>query len=164
MSCEPSPSNYYLLSRNIGLNKVDEKISAYCLAFNHKTRLDTFYMSSTGLGDALNNFGEARDWQGSIFTAALKQGMIGFSIDDLIKQFNPPFPNYIKINVDGIEDSIINGANRTLIDSRLKSVLVELNIGRKESAQEVIGIFNTSGFTLLRGKMVGSRPDHWLFT
>ena len=150
LAFEPSPSNYYLLSKNIELNKVDEKISSYCIAFNHQTGLDALHMSSTGLGDALNNFGEARDWQGSIFTAVLKQGMIGFSVDDFIKQFNPPFPNYIKIDVDGIEGSIIRGAKHTLIDSRLKSVLVELNIEKKEPAQEVISIFNTSGFTLLK--------------
>lgn len=37
LSFEPSPSNYYLLNRNIEINKMDDKISAYCIAFNDTT-------------------------------------------------------------------------------------------------------------------------------
>jgi FkbM family methyltransferase len=150
LAFEPSPSNYYLLSKNIEINKMDDKISAYCVALNNKTELDDFYMANTEFGGALNSFGHAKDWQGKIFTASIKQAMIGFSIDDFIKQFNPPFPNHIKIDVDGIEDSIIKGGNNTLKDSRLKSVLIELNIKRKEYTGEVIDILNGSGLTLFK--------------
>jgi len=148
LAFEPSPSNYYLLSRNIEINKMDENISAYCIALNNVTKLDTFYMANTELGGALNSFGEARDWQGKFFEASLKQAMVGFSLDDFIQQFYPPFPNHIKIDVDGIEDSIIKGANDTLKDSRLKSVLIELDSARKEYTGEVTGILNNAGFVL----------------
>jgi len=148
LAFEPSPGNYYLLSRNIELNGIDEKISAYCLALNDKTKLDSFYMANTELGGALNSFGELRDWQGKEFTASLKQAMVGFSIDDFIEQFKPPFPNHIKIDVDGIEDSIIKGASNSLKDHRLKSVLVELDTARKEYTGEVIGILKDSGLDL----------------
>ena len=101
LAFEPSPSNYYLLSKNVEINKMDDKISAYCIALNNKTKLDAFYMANTELGGALNSFGDARDWQGNDFTASLKQGMVGFSIDDFIRKFNPRFPNHIKIDVSG---------------------------------------------------------------
>jgi len=145
---EPSPSNYYLLSRNIEINKMDDNISAYCVALNNETKLDSFYMASTELGGALNSFGEARDWQGEVFEASLKQAMVGFSIDNFIQQFNPPFPTHIKIDVDGIEDSIIKGANDTLKDSRLKSVLIELDITRKEYTGEVTDNLKNAGLVL----------------
>ena len=148
LAFEPSPSNYYVLSKNIEINKMDEKISAYCVALNNVTKLDSFYMANTELGGALNSFGEARDWQGKVYKASLKQAMVGFSIDDFIKQFNPLFPNHIKIDVDGIEDSIIKGANNTLRNGRLKSVLIELDTARKEYTGEVIDILNDSGFVL----------------
>ncbi|MBC8228155.1 FkbM family methyltransferase [bacterium] len=148
LAFEPSPSNYYLLSRNIEINKMDESISAYCIALNNVTKLDSFYMANTELGGALNSFGEARDWQGNVFEASLKQAMVGFSLDDFIQQFNPPFPNHIKIDVDGIEDSIIKGANDTLKDSRLKSVLIELDTARKEYTGEVTGILKNAGLVL----------------
>lgn len=148
LAFEPSPGNYYLLSKNIEINKMDDKISAYCIALNDETKLDIFYMANTELGGALSSFGEARDWQGNIFTASLKQAMVGVSIDDFIKQFNPPFPNHIKIDVDGIEDSIIKGGNNTLNDARLKSVLIELDAGRQEYTDAVIDALNSAGFTL----------------
>jgi len=150
LAFEPAPSNYYLLSKNIEINKMDDKISAYCLALNNKTKLDVFYMANTELGGALNSFGESRDWQGKSFTASLKQAMVGFSIDDFIRQFNPAFPDHIKIDVDGIEDSIIKGGSQTLKDSRLKSVLVELDTEREEYAGEVVDILNGSGLTLFK--------------
>jgi len=158
LAFEPSPSNYYLLSKNIEVNKMDDKISAYCIALNNNTKLDIFYMANTELGGALNSFGEANDWQGKTFTVSLKQAMVGFSIDDFIKQFNPPFPDHIKIDVDGIEDSIIKGGNNTLKDSHLKSLLVELNSENKELTGGVVDILNGSGLTLFT-KVRSSMPD-----
>jgi len=148
LAFEPSPSNYYILGRNIEINKMDESISAYCIALNNMTKLDSFYMANTELGGALNSFGEARDWQGKTFEASLKQAMVGFSINDFIQQFNPPFPNHIKIDVDGIEDNIIKGANDTLKDIRLKSILVELDTARKEYTEEIIIILKKAGLVL----------------
>lgn len=148
LAYEPSPSNYYLLSKNIEINKLDNKIEAYCIAFNDSTKIDVFYMSSTELGGALSSFGEELDWQGKPFTASLKQAMLGFSIDDFIEKFNPSFPSHIKIDVDGIENKIIAGAKGTLADSRLKSVLVELDTARKRYYEEVTGMLNDAGLKL----------------
>lgn len=148
LSFEPSPANYYLLSRNIEINKMDNRISAYCLAFNDISGLNTFYMQNTELGGALNSFAESVDCQGKPFTVALKQAMIGFSIDDFIKQFNPPFPNHIKIDVDGIEDKIINGAKNTLTNERLHSLLVELDGDRKQYTDSIIQVVENTGLKL----------------
>jgi len=76
--------------------------------------------------------------------------MVGFSLDDFIQQFNPPFPNHIKIDVDGIEDSIIKGANDTLKDSRLKSVLIELDTARNKYTMEVTDILKDAGLVLFK--------------
>ncbi|MGR3302431.1 MAG: FkbM family methyltransferase [Candidatus Scalindua sp.] len=148
LAFEPSPSNYYLLCKNIEINKMDDKISAYCVAVNNNTKLDTLYMPNTDLGGAFNSLGEAVNWQGKTFTVSLKQATVGFSIDDFIKQFKPLFPNHIKIDVDGIEDRIIKGGNNTFKDSHLKSLLVELDTENKELTGEVVDILNDSGLTL----------------
>lgn len=144
---EPAPGNYYLLSRNIEANGFDERISSFCIAFNDETRLDSFYMANTELGGALNSFGEAIDLNGETYTAKFKQSMLGFTIDGFIHQFMPLFPSHIKIDVDGIEKKIVNGAIQTLSDKRLKSVLIELNINLRE-CPEIIGIMEMQGFFL----------------
>ena len=53
--------------------------------------------------------------------------MIGFTIDEFVRGFDPKFSTYVKIDVDGIENKIVEGGRKTLADSRLKSILVELN-------------------------------------
>ncbi len=148
LAFEPSPSNYFILSRNIEINRMDDRISAYCIAFNDETKLDVFFMANTELGGALNSFGESIDFQGKPFLASLKQAMIGFSVDDFISQFNPPFPNHIKLDVDGIEDKIVNGFTETLADKRLKSVLVELDTEREEYCKKIVEVFDKFGLKL----------------
>jgi FkbM family methyltransferase len=150
LSFEPSPSNYYLLNRNVEINKMDDRISALCIAFNDTTRLDSFYMANTELGGALNSFGEAVDWKGEPFTASFKQAMIGFSVDDFIRQFNPLFPNHIKIDVDGIENKIIKGAEKTIADRRVKSILVELDSARENYCKEVIEAIEKAGMNFIK--------------
>jgi FkbM family methyltransferase len=144
---EPSPGNAYVLSRNIELNDFSERVSSYCIAFNDETRLDSFHMSSTELGTALSSFGEAVDWKGEAYAAKFEQAMLGFTIDDFIRQFNPPFPNHIKIDVDGIEMKIVRGADITLADKRVRSVLIELNI-KLDDCQETIALMESYGFRL----------------
>ena len=132
VSFEPSSVNYYLLNKNIEINKMSKRISAYCIAFNDKTEIDSFYMSSTEGGSASHSFGQAVDWEGKEFVPTFIQGMIGISIDDFVSLFSPPFPNHIKIDVDGIEEKIVKGAVNTFADLRLKSLLVEID-NEKES-------------------------------
>jgi FkbM family methyltransferase len=152
MSFEPSSGNYYLLNRNIEINKMNNRISALCIAFNDNTMLDSLYMSSTSFGDSENSFAEAIDWKGDPLTASFKQAMIGFSIDDYVRQFNPLFPNHIKIDVDGIENKIIKGAKHTLSDKRIKSVLIELDSGRENYCKEVIESMEKAGMKFIEKK------------
>lgn len=147
LAFEPAPGNAYLLSRNVELNAFDKLVSSYCLAFSDQTRLDSFHMSNTDLGGALSSFGEATDWKGGHYITKFLQAMIGFSIDDFIKQFSPPFPTHIKIDVDGIEKKIVLGAAGTLSDQRVKSVLIELNDVLPE-CDEIISLMNRYGLEL----------------
>ncbi|MBF0244952.1 MAG: FkbM family methyltransferase [Planctomycetes bacterium] len=150
LSFEPSPSNYYLISRNIELNGLDDRISAYCVAFNDESKLDTLFMSNTELGSALSTFGEETDWQGKPMSTALRQSMLGFSVDDFVRDFHPPFPGHIKLDVDGIENKILRGAPKTLADRRLKSVLVELDLERRDYLKEVTSLLEGAGLRLFR--------------
>jgi FkbM family methyltransferase len=148
LAFEPFPANYYLLSKNIEINGMSEKIAAYCLALNDKTKLDSLYVRKTEPGSAGSNFGKAPCAGGQPLKVSFKQAMMGVSIDDFIKQFNPKFPNHIKIDVDGIEHDIIEGAKKTLLDKRLKSVLVELNIRDDSCGRETIEVIESSGYIL----------------
>lgn len=144
LAFEPAAVNYYVLNRNIEMNKIDN-VASYCLAFNNVSCLDYFYMSGTQLGGAPHSFAQPIDWQGQSFAAKFRQTALGFSIDDFIDRFAPPFPNHIKVDVDGNENRIIQGGAKTLSDTRLKSLLVELNTDRTEYCREVVAHLEKAG-------------------
>jgi len=53
----------------------------------------------------------------------------GFSltIDELVENFDFPVPNYIKIDVDGLENKIIKGSKNVLKEESLLSLQVKTN-------------------------------------
>ena len=79
------------------------------------------------------------------------------SLDDLTGRFSLAFPNHIKIDVDGIEELIIDGARNTLADPRLKSVLVEIFI-HKGNASRINETFHGSGFMLYNADSIEYKP------
>jgi hypothetical protein len=72
--------------------------------------------------------------------------MVGFSIDNFIDQFHPPFPNYLKLDVDGLELPILEGARRTLRDPRLRSLLVELSVSQEREYRSALPLMEEAGF------------------
>lgn len=152
LAFEPSPFNYYALCRNVELNRLGGSLSAYCLAFNDATVLDYFNMSTVEIGGALSSFGETTDYWGKQFKPKFRQAMIGFSMDDFVARFNPPFPTHLKIDVDGIEPKIVEGGMKTLADPRLKSVSIELDIKRTNEERHVTQLLAECGLMLRQKK------------
>jgi len=54
-------------------------------------------------------------------------------------------PNYLKIDVDGIEYKIISSGKNLFLDKNLKSVLIEINSNREED-KEFIELLKSFGF------------------
>lgn len=146
---EPLAANYFLLNRNIEENGLSDTVSAYCLALNDVDVIDRFHVRDTGFGSALSSFAEPVDHNGNAFKAQFEQGMVGMTLDGFIEMFDPPFPDHIKIDVDGIEDKIVAGAARTLADPRIKSLSIELDAARPEYTDAVVREIEAAGLTLV---------------
>lgn len=145
---EPSFASYWLLNRNISLNKLNN-VSAYCIAFSDKTHATKFSMGDIEAAGACNQLG---DYSGEMHYVSLgkidvvfAQGAISFSIDDAISIMGFSQPNHIKIDVDGFENYIIEGALKTLSNPNFKSVLIEINEELSEHLQ-IIKILQGLGF------------------
>jgi FkbM family methyltransferase len=149
LAFEPSASNYLLLNRNVEINRASDRVRAYCVAFAGETRIDVLNMQSTQFGGAMATFAETKDFAGEAFQPSFCQGAIGFTIDEFIEQFDPPFPNHLKIDVDGIEDRIVAGARNTLADPRLRSISIELEADRVEYTRGVLEQFEAAGLQLV---------------
>ena len=126
---EPEAQNYALINKNIYLNNLDNKVRAFNMAISNSTKVDALYISKITIGGALNNFGDNLDYNRNKFKESFRQGVLAVSIDDLIEKYSFPVPTYIKIDVDGLEPDIVDGAIKTLANPNLKSLLIELNTG-----------------------------------
>jgi hypothetical protein len=97
------------------------------------------------VGTALHTFGEARDYQGDRFVPAWRQGALALSIDALVEQFAAPFPDHVKIDVDGLETAVVQGGRRTFADPRLQSVLVEVDLNDEREVDTIAAVFREAG-------------------
>jgi FkbM family methyltransferase len=133
---EPLYHNFFTLNKNIVLNKLDDKILAYNISLHDMLDVNKIYLNGLESGDAAATFKTGKK------DAKYIQGSIGFSVDELTKYL--PFPNHIKIDVDGNESFILKGMKTTLKDKRLRSVLVEINQNR----EYIEDLLTKSGFKL----------------
>ena len=60
---------------------------------------------------------------------------------------NVEFPQHIKIDVYGIERLILEGAECTLADKRLRSVLCEVDESNSAEAEAILALMLSKGFS-----------------
>ena len=160
VSFEPSTSNLRTLSRNISINNLEDRIKIFTSPLSNKT--DRFLKMKEGQfveGGALNSFGEDYNFEGKKFDSSMNYQLIGKSINSILENKILDIPNYIKIDVDGIEHLILNGAAEVLLSGECKTILVEINDDFKEQANRVSENLNELGFSL-REKRHGEMFDH----
>jgi FkbM family methyltransferase len=149
---EPGAASYAALMRNIEINRMDDRVAAYCLAFAGTSRLTQLNMARTDAGSSMHAVGTDYNMLGEQIDVRFRQAVPAYSIDDFIASFGPPFPTHIKLDVDSIEDEILAGAQHTLADPRLASILIEIEGDRANSRSQSIiakcaaaGLVATSG-------------------
>jgi FkbM family methyltransferase len=160
LSFEPSAANFYVLTRNIQLNGLCDRVTAYAVALSARTELAALNLASPSLGMSLSQFGkpgEHSPWTG-VEEKAANHGAIGFSIDDFVDRFHPPFPSHVKIDVDGLELPILEGARGLLRDPRLKSLLVELNLTDPDERGRALSLFEEGGLRLVSTGEIQETP------
>jgi len=150
ISFEPLHSNYNILCKNVEINNFSNKMLAFKVALSDETKLDIFYINNVWDGASGNTFGEASGIIGLPFHEYSTQPTLGYTIYDFINTFNVAFPNFIKIDVDGIENKILKGGIEILKDERLKSMLVEIDILRNGAKDEIVTLLGENGFKLVQ--------------
>ena len=116
-------------------------------------------MSVFGAGNAFNQFGTqpefkiepasttARQFITASASTAAKQFVMAYSLDAFLAAFPQYFPTHIKIDVDGLENLVIFGADKTLENPAIKSLLVEFD-STGEDSKQAIEFIQSKGFRI----------------
>lgn len=134
VSFEPSVFNLELLARNVFLNGLSDRITIVPLPlFEHVTQ-SSLNMTSTQWGGALSTFGAAHGFDGEVLQKVFEFRTVGLSMDDCVNRLGLPVPDFMKMDVDGIEHIILRGGPQVL--GHLRGVSIEINDAFREQAEE----------------------------
>ena len=144
---EPSVFNLEILSRNIFLNNLTEQVTIVPLPLTDKLTFSTLNMGNTNWGGALSTFGKEYGHDGKPMDMVFKLPTIGLSMVDAVNSLNIPLPDYIKMDVDGIEHLILKGG--IPIIKNVKGLLIEINDNFAEQSENANLILKEAGFSFI---------------
>ena len=150
---EPSTSNLRVINRNISINNLEKNIKLFPLPLTNKQN-SFLQMNENNFieGGALNTFGETYNFEGQKFESEMKYTILGTSINYLLENKILDIPDYIKIDVDGIEHLILEGGNKFLNSQKIKSLSIEINENFKNQFEMIIKIMEENNFKILHKK------------
>tara|TARA_B100000242_G_C43009472_1_gene469296 strand:+ start:241 stop:1101 length:861 start_codon:yes stop_codon:yes gene_type:complete len=148
---EPSLNNLPVLSRNIYINKLLDRISISQFPLsNEENKFLTFRENDFIEGGGLNAFGVKFDYENKSFEGKNNYKIFGSSINNILDNNILEIPDYIKIDVDGIEHMILEGGNKYLSNKKIKQIIVELNESFKEQLDRCDKILKNNNFRFVK--------------
>lgn len=148
---EPSLNNLPVLSRNIYINKLLDRISISQFPLsNEENKFLTFRENDFIEGGGLNAFGVKFDYENKSFEGKNNYKIFGSSINNILDNNILEIPDYIKIDVDGIEHMILEGGNKYLSNKKIKQIIVEFNESFKEQLDRCDKILKNNNFRFVK--------------
>jgi FkbM family methyltransferase len=135
-SFEPQSENFSILNQNIYLNNLCKQVKSFPLSISDYQGIGLLNVEDLSPGKSGNQLGLDND------NSSFIQGTYSVTLDSLL-DLGLPIPDYIKIDVDGIESKVINGGRNML--KHIKSLLVEVDAD-DDSHKEMIRNIQTLGF------------------
>jgi FkbM family methyltransferase len=146
---EPESQNFARLCNNVSINRA-ANIVPCGLALSDGESFDYLSVSSMAPGSALHSLPASSESRKRPVAQALRQGVLSTTLDALVKRHGLPSPALLKIDVDGVEDRILNGAGVLLRSAALRTMIVELNFRDAAEFAASTGAIGAFGFKLGR--------------
>ncbi len=118
---EPNPFSYRVLVHNLHLNAITDRVLPLCLAAGADTEATVLSLNGIEAGSVGHTIAA-----GGPDGNGIGLQVLAFRLDDLAAIEGIPAPTHVKIDVDGIEAAILEGAKSLLSGPGVKSVLIEM--------------------------------------
>jgi FkbM family methyltransferase len=157
ISIEPVPATFSFLKQNIAINQVEDRTTALNIGISSKAGILKFTKSF----DTTNRVALPGETD-----------TIDVQMDKLDTVLEKRTPGLMKIDVEGYETEVINGATQLLKDPGLKAIIMELGAGQRYGLDEssARNTLQENGFVICRYDpqkrelFPGERgKDNWLF-
>ena len=142
---EPAAVNYFLLAANCEANKFDSRVQCLLVGLGRERSIARLEVSQFAAGKSFSFLGKEQPYQG-------RQAALVLSMDQLIEDYGMACPNYIKIDVPGISEDVINGGERMLRRPELREIHIELTTSK--GGQRIADTLGRYGF------VVAARDEH----
>jgi FkbM family methyltransferase len=134
---EPHKPNAISLMRNILANGFQDRVDVLALPLSDSRTVASFNYTSLDAAVTGSQFGNLfKDGHSKEFRPAAVELCLGLSVDELVAMKAIEPPALVKIDVDGIELSILKGMAALLRSAaRPRSIQVELNVGEHDAIE-----------------------------
>ena len=147
VAIEPSIFNLEILAKNVALNNAERLVTIFPIALTNQNSQGLFSMSSDEVGGALSTFGKDYGYDGKKLDFKFQFQGIGMRMDNAVDLWGLDQPDYVKVDVDGIEHLVLEGFGEKL--KKVKSLLIEVNKDFKEQAAAIEHLMIKHDFNLL---------------
>ena len=123
---EPEYANLHLLRDNILENRLQDRIEVYALALGNRTGLSQLHIQDATPGAALHTesaepLAVTRTHKPVIW----REGISVYTLDAFCREVGV-WPHCLKMDVDGTEPEVLEGAAETLRSKTLRSIILEM--------------------------------------
>jgi FkbM family methyltransferase len=159
---EPAYQNFNQLNRNVTMNRFDDRVDAYACGLGAETKIAKFSFLDLSTGTSKGFTNEQGYYHLPHDKPAVEKLVMVFALDEFVERFKTPLPTMLKVDVDGGEAEVIDGARKTLASMALKTVLIEIDdrTGRKDG---ILASLTAAGFVLEAKHTREPHVDNHLF-
>ncbi len=137
---EPAAVNYFLLAANCEANQLDSRVDALLVGLGNSYGIERIEASQFKPAKSFSFSGKPDQPYPS------RQAAIILSMDRLVDDFGLAYPNYIKIDVPGMNEAILAGGEHVLRRPELREIHIELDEGECLGESRVTALLDAAGF------------------
>lgn len=131
---EPEYSNLSLLKENVLTNRLADRVNIYSVALSDFVGISTLHLQSIEEGAAAHTESQTPiTTTDEGYPVVHAEGIFAVTLDYICEQLRVS-PNCVKIDTDGNETKILQGATKTLRNPSLRSLVIEMPVPAMERA------------------------------